>query len=411
MTTPGKCRILYVNHTGHVSGAERVLINTLRILDQRRYDAVVTCPTYGGLIEEIDKLGIKSIPMPMIHARFAWRPDRLILSVSTIAAAVWALRETIRSVAPDLIHANSIRAGIVATLAAAGTGMSVIWHAHDTLPSSVMSTAVRALVLFARHTCVIAVSNATGRQFRGRFPISGKVHTIHNGINLSQFTGNQSSRRIFREKLGLSENEFLVCAIGQICARKGLLELVDAVRRSRAEAPNMHLAIVGRVVFQHEAGYLDELLKAVREWGLDDRVHLYGEVRDVPGVLHSSDLMVLNSRDEPFGLVVVESMAAGTPVLATCVGGIPEIIQDCENGWLVEPGDSGELAARLVELSQKKRSELHRVAERAQHITCPQFSLDRYKNELESLYVNLESHGYRTRHQPSIPLPLKSGSH
>lgn len=409
MNTSIKSRILFVNHTGHLSGAERVLINTLQTLDQRRYEAVVTCPSYGGLIEEIDRLGVKWIPMPMIEARFSWRPDRLMLSVSSIASAVRALRKTIVAVAPRLVHANSVRAGIVATLAAAGTGTQVVWHVHDTLPQDLISTAVRTLVLFSRQTCAIAVSNSTGRQFRGRFPIGGRIHIIHNGIDLDKFAGDRPSRRIFRERLGLSDDDFLVCAIGQICARKGLLELVDAVRRSAARVPNLYLAIVGRVVFQHEAGYLDELLRTVRELGLEGRVHLYGEVRDVPGVLHSSDLMVLNSRDEPFGLVVVEAMAAGTPVLATRVGGIPEIIQDTENGWLVEPGDSGELAARLVELSQN-RSGLHRAAERALHITCPKFSLDRYKSELESLYEALESRGHRVRHQLSIPLPLKSGS-
>ncbi len=410
MNTSRRSRILYVNHTGHVSGAERVLINTLRTLDQRRYEPIVACPSYGGLADEVGRLGVKSIPMPLIQARFAWRPDKLLLSAANIAEAVRTLRNTIRTVAPHLIHANSVRAGIVATLAAAGMRTSVIWHVHDTLPRHPLSTAVRALILCARHTYVIAVSDATGRRFRGHFPIAGKIRTIHNGIDLGQFTGSASSRRIYREKLGLSDEDFLVCAIGQICERKGLLGLVDAVRRSLTEAPNINLAIVGRVVFLHEAGYLDELLGAVRAWGIEDRVHFYGEVHDVPGVLHSSDLMVLNSRDEPFGLVVVEAMACGTPVLATRVGGIPEIIEDTSNGWLVEPGDSSELAARLVELSQN-RSELRRAAERALHITCPKFSLDRYKSELESLYIALESRAHRNRHQFGIPLLLKSGSH
>lgn len=410
MITSRRSRILYVNHTGHVSGAERVLINTLRTLDQRRFEPIVACPSYGGLAEEVDRLGVKSIPMPLIQARFAWRPDKLLLSVSTIADAVRALRDTIRTVGPHLIHANSVRAGIVSTLAAAGTRTPVIWHVHDILPQHLLSTGVRSLVFCARHTHVIAVSNATGRRFRGHFPIAGKIRIIHNGIELDQFAGSTSSRRVFREKLGLSDEDFLVCAIGQICERKGLLGLVDAVRRSLAEVPNIHLAIVGRVVFQHEAGYLDNLLDAVRAWGIEDHVHFYGEVRDVPGVLHSSDLMVLNSRDEPFGLVVVEAMASGTPVLATRVGGIPEIIEETSNGWLVEPGDSSELAVRLVELSEN-RSELRRVAERALHITCPKFSLDRYKGELESLYVALESRAHRDRHQFGIPLPLKSGSH
>ena len=91
---------------------------------------------------------------------------------------------------------------------------------------------------------------------------------------------------------------------------------------------------------------------ASRLLGIENRVHFTGELCDVSGVLQASDLLVLNSRDEPFGLVLIEAMACGTPVLATRVGGIPEIVTDSENGWLIESGDPAALASTLLELSR-----------------------------------------------------------
>lgn len=93
----------------------------------------------------------------------------------------------------------------------------------------------------------------------------------------------------------------------------------------------------------------------------------------------------MNSRQEPFGLVLIEAMSSGTPVLATRVGGVPEIVSDKENGWLVEPGDTAGLAARLMELSTN-RNALERSAKIGRTITCPQFALERFQRNLSRLY-------------------------
>ena len=188
--------------------------------------------------------------------------------------------------------------------------------------------------------------------------------------------------------MGLSDNDFLVCAVGQICSRKGLLELIDALRRISTLAPDVHLAIVGKVVFQHEEVYLDALLAASRAPGIEGRVHFTGELHDVSPALQAADLLVLNSRDEPFGLVLIEAMASGTPVLATRVGGIPEIVTDAENGWLIESGDTNALALKLLELS-RSRHLLSQVAQTAQRTTCPHFSSERFHRDLAKFYAEL----------------------
>jgi glycosyltransferase involved in cell wall biosynthesis len=390
MSAFGKTRILYVNHTGLVSGAEKVLIDILHGLNRDLYEPIVTCPAHGGLATEVVALGVAWLPMPAMEARFARRPGNALRAVAPLFRSVAWLRKLIRTLSPDLIHANSVRAGIVSSLAALGTGTPVVWHVHDTLPRHPVSTAIRACVLLMRGTQVVAISNATAVKFCGSFPLGKKVRTIYNGVELSRFPARQSGRSAFRDRLKISDEDFLICAIGQICERKGLLELVEAVQRISAQAPRMHLAIVGKVVFRHEEKYLDALLGAVTASGIADRLHFAGELRDVSSALQGADLLVLNSRDEPFGLVLIEAMATGTPVLATRVGGIPEIVTDAEDGWLVESGDTAALAMKILDLSQN-RGMLWRAAERAQSITCSRFSLDRFQGDIARLYAELSA--------------------
>lgn len=409
MSPLSKTRILYINHTGHVSGAERVLLDTLKAAKRGRFEPIVMCPADGDLAEEIFAERVEWLPLPSIRVRFALRPDQMIRALSPMYKAVVGVRKQIRAIIPDLIHANSVRAGIVATLAAAGTGTPVIWHVHDTLPRHPVSVLIRMFAYAFRRTRLIAVSRATARRFCGRFPIEGKVRVIHNGVDLARFAPDASGGRAFREELGLSDGDFLVCAVGQICERKGLLELLDALRRIRMRVPHVHLAIVGKVVFRHEESYLRRLRDSVKSWGLEDRVHFCGERTDVPSVLKGSDLLVLNSRDEPFGLVLVEAMACGTPVLAARVGGIPEIISDAENGWLVEPGNPEALASRLLQLSSIT-DELRRVADHAQRVSCREFSLERYQNELTAAYAELMSRRDKSGHREINPVFARSGN-
>jgi glycosyltransferase involved in cell wall biosynthesis len=383
-----KTRILYVNHTGLVSGAEKVLLNLLRGIDRDRYEPIVVSPTQGDLCAEVFALGVEWFPIPAIDARFATRPDRLLRTLAPLVKTVTAIRTRIRELSPDIVHANSVRAGIASTIAAIGTGKPVIWHVHDTLPQHPASMAIRGFVRLARNTQVIAVSNATAKAFCGSARVEKKVRTVYNGVDLERFRSQNPESQRFRTKLGLSQDDFLVCAVGQICSRKGLHGLIDAFQLIHEQSPQLHLAIVGKVVFRHEEEYLKALQDKAQASGGSDRIHFVGEMHDVSSAMQAANLLVLNSWDEPFGLVLVEAMASGTPVLATRVGGIPEIVTDAETGWLIERGDTDGLALKLFELS-RNRDALVCAALRAQHTTCPRFSLERFQSEMARYYSEL----------------------
>jgi L-malate glycosyltransferase len=398
-----KTRIVYFNHTGLVSGAECILVNMLKVLDRSRYEACVLCPSHGDLADRVREEGLPCSEVPRIHARFSRRPGMLCRSIASLMLVIVQMRERILRSDPDIIHANSPRAGIVATLATIGTGRTVIWHVHDILPDRFVSTAIRLIAFLSRRTQVIGVSNATTIAFCGKLPFKQRARTIYNGTDLDKFPLKQPGSSAFRRSVGIPQNAFLICALGQICERKGLLELLEAFEQIYSAAPTARLAIVGKAVFAHEEQYRRALIKKAETSGIGDRVYFTGQ-RDVSAVLQAADLLVLNSHHEPFGLVLVEAMSSGTPVLATRVDGIPEIVTDAENGWLVESGDTHRLAARLLELSRDPIA-LNKVAEVAHRETCPRFSLARFKGELHSFYAQLTSvpdAQWKVRNQPAL---------
>jgi glycosyltransferase involved in cell wall biosynthesis len=394
MSATRQTRVAYVNHTGAVSGAERVLINMVRGLDRATYEPIVICPLDGDLARMLKTEDVACVALPAVYARFTWRPDRLWKAVVSLTRAIIALRTTLSKLNPDIVHANGLRAGIIVSIASIATGRKVMWHIHDNLPRHPLSSLIRFSALLLRPARVVAVSNSTAKAFCGPFSFKGRISTIHNGIDLSRFPLKNADSLRLRDALGVPEDAFLICAVGQICARKGLLELVSAFEMAHTHAPRMHLVIAGSVVFEHERGYFDLLCATAAAPQIAGHVHFAGHVQDVSALLQTADLLVLNSHEEPFGLVLIEAMSSGTPVLATRVGGVPEIVKDSENGWLVDKSDTAALARKLLELSQS-RSLLEKTALHARKVTCQQFALEKFHGKLHRFYAELISSNER----------------
>jgi glycosyltransferase involved in cell wall biosynthesis len=406
MTRLDPIRVAYVNHTGAVSGAEKVLINMVRGLDRKVYEPVVICPENGDLPLILKAENIACEPMPLIQARFTWLPGEFWRAIASLTRAIGALRRILSRIDPDILHANGLRAGIAASMASIGTRRKIVWHIHDNLPHHPISMLLRVAAMALRPARIVAVSDSTARAFCGPFSFKGMVSTIHNGVDLAQYPLKGADRDFKRASIGIPHGAFLICAVGQICARKGLLELVQAFKMAHAQAPEMHLVIAGSVVFDHEKEYFRRLQRAAVAPAVAGSVHFAGQIQNVSALLQSADLLVLNSQEEPFGLVLIEAMSSGTPVLATRAGGIPEIVMDSENGWLVDKTDTPGLAKKLVELSRNKE-DLVRVAQNAREVTCPQFSLARFEARLHSFYSELMPDERNTAGSPEWASPYR----
>jgi glycosyltransferase involved in cell wall biosynthesis len=379
-------KILFYNHTAQVSGAERLLLMILSRLDRATFDAVVVCPKGGPLAETVSGLSTRVETVQGLDARFTWRVDRLFRYLKSFCEVISQLRQRVIANKPDLIHANSIRSGLVATAATVGLGTRVVWHLHDLLPRHPFSTAIRCFALLSARTQMIGVSQAVAANFRGAFfPLQRRITVLLNAIDLDQFYPNPSDAQKKRDELGLSKTEMLIGIVGQITPRKGQLELLRAFAQVLVDVPSGRLLVVGVPLFNGDAEYLKLLERTAGQLGIEHHVSLLGARSDVASIMQALDLLVINSSAEPFGLVALEAMACGTAVLATNTGGLPEIIEHDKNGWLVPLRDERSLEAAIVSLASQPALR-RRLAEQARKSVTSRFSADRYMSALQGFY-------------------------
>lgn len=379
-------RVLFYNHTGQVSGAERVLLMILSRLNREAVDPVVVCPGSGPLAAMVLELGVRVQTARVLEARFTWRVAQLLRCCKSFFAVIGEFRQRVKVIQPDLIHANSIRAGLVATAATVGMETRILWHLHDMLPRHPLSTLIRVFAALSSRAQMIAVSEAVGRNFRGRFRLlKNRVRVILNAIDLEQFKTDQAARRLVRRELRLRESDVLIGIVGQLTPRKGQLELLRAFAGALPEMPPSVLLVAGAPLFNRDHEYSQEITHASSQLGIKDRMRMLGARSDIARIMQSLDLLVVNSRVEPFGLVILEAMACGTPVLATAVDGIPEIIEHGSNGWLVPPQDERLLQEALVHLTNRPGLR-EQLAEKGKDHVAMHFSADRYLRELLNHY-------------------------
>lgn len=383
-------KVLLYNHTGQVSGAERMLLMILARLDHRDFDPLLICPEQGPLRKMATNLGVPVESIPRLEARFTWRVDRLLRYLTSFLLVIRQLRRKVASTNPDLIHANSIRAGLVATAATLGMGTRVFWHLHDLLPRHPLSTGVRIFAFLCARTRMIAVSMAVKENFAGALiGLKSRITVVLNAIEVERFQPDQIARQQVRDELNLSEHQPVVGIVGQLTPRKGQLELIRAFAKVAAESPKAILLVAGAPLFNRDHEYEQLLKDTALQLGIEDRVRLLGARKDVAAVMQALDLLVINSSAEPFGLVALEAMACGTPVVAAACDGLAEIIEHGVNGWLVPTGDEETLVASIVSLSRQPglRAQL---AEQGKKDVASRFSSDRYVTELQALYHSNE---------------------
>ncbi len=242
----------------------------------------------------------------------------------------------------DLLHSHMSRAHAFGVLLKMATGIPVIATAHN-----------RSFQLhWTFNDFVIANSQATSRYQRTINRVSAqKMKTIYCFTDLERFnTITPQDVRIAARHLQNTPDDFLVGLVGEVVARKGHLYLFRAIQRLCDEIPNFRLALVGR--FAREESYVKQLRSILLKHGLYRRVKWCGLRTNVQDFMAAFELTVVPSIEEPLGLVALESLAAGTPVVAADTGGLPEIVQHQKSGLVVPPKNPEALADAIIELSR-----------------------------------------------------------
>jgi L-malate glycosyltransferase len=345
-------RVLYVNHTGLQSGAE---IAAIRLLENLGADLepIVACPD-GPFAEAVRARGIAWRALPGVEASLSLSPRNLGRGCAGLARGAIALRRIARESRVDLVHALTVRAGMLAALSGVRASAPLIVTVQDVLPAHAVSRVV-ARLLERSATAIIVDSRYVEERWLGRSGAACPIEVVYPPGDPERFHPRAIDRASARGALGLRADGPLIGMIGQITPWKAQDDAVRTLGELRERFPSAELVIAGAVLFGSSRydnhGFEASIRSLSTELGLTGEVHMLGHCDDVPSVLASLDLLLVPSWEEPFGLVVVEAMSSGVPVIATNLGGPAEIITDGVDGLLLAPRSPGlwaHEAARLL---------------------------------------------------------------
>jgi glycosyltransferase involved in cell wall biosynthesis len=333
-----------------------------------------------------------------LRAGAAWRgelgkilaADKQLLLPLTNAVDVqsaWQLADFIRRERIEIVHAHLARDYSLAALAVRLSRMraKLVLTRHVLFPINRLHK-----FLLPRETVFIAVSGAVQNQLLEQRIVSAEsVKLVYNGIDTRRFADVRRTfdRRTFLEKLELSPDRRYVGIVGEITPHKGQIDFVRAAALVAEKHLDVDFLIVGRDSAAGEE-HLAELKKLIDELDLTARVKLLGWFDDVAEILCAFDVFVSASRVEPFGLVIVEAMAAGLPVVATKSEGAQEILNEGETGKLVSIGDAQNIA-NAVSFFLENKEAAQTTGRRAEIAARENFDLARMITETEKVYADL----------------------
>jgi len=356
-------RIVQICSARDLGGGEKHLADLANALATRGHDVYALVVPRSPLCVELSALPKQNIvELPMRN------------SLNLIS--VFKLARFLRERRIEIIHAHMARDYPLAALAASradGTQLVLTRHVLFQLHKSHRLT----LRNVAR---VIAVSRAVFDSLRAQRVFDrSKITVVYNGIDVDRFAG---SRKVTTDKD--QDARFRVGMIGHIAPIKGHKEFLRAAAIVCQRRDDVDFVIVGE-----DKSYRGEnrrrIEKLIAELKIGPRVKLLGWTNEVEKVLGTFDLFVSPARAEPFGLSIVEAMAAGVPVLATMSEGACEIIEPDQTGRLVPLRDVDALAGAIDELLSDPQ-ECERLSANAQHAACERFSLARMVDETEDVY-------------------------
>lgn len=334
-------------------------------LDRKRFASTVGLFASGWLKERCESLGLPTVVVPM-EGQWDLR---------------WIVRccRIVRRQNISLIHAHEFRANAFGAVVSKLCGIPLVGtvHGKNYYPDHAKRRVAYRWVSRTAH--MVAVSHDLQRFLEERIGVPhDRITVIHNGVDMIPQRSPDQVRQL-RSELGIGEDTFVLGIVGSLYPIKGHAYLFKALGPVLAQYPEARLLVIGQ-------GELEQTLKQqVADLGIDKAVSFLGLRNDVPRLLPALDLFVLPSLSEGLSVALLEAMSAGVPILASKVGGNPEIVIDGETGYLVLPERSEELSARILELVRNR--DLTRLCgERGRNWVAQEFTTARMLERYQDLY-------------------------
>ena len=335
-------------------------------------------------LETAKKQGIKIINVPSLVRRISPIND---------VRACFALFRHIRKIEPHIVHTHTSKAGVLARLAAWMARVPVIIHTpHGHVfyghfarsLSSIFLQMEKSLGKITHHQ--IALTPEEGKDYVNLgVAKSRNIAVIHSGVDLNCFKRSATESNPKRNEIGISADSLVVGYVGWLIPIKGVPYLISAMARVVKQHPKSLLVLVGKGDDKGEEEI--RLKEQVENLGLATDVRFLGWRSDVNEIMACFDIFVLPSLNEGMGRVLVEAMAAGLPIVASRVGGIPDLVKHGENGLLVPPANPSALEQAISDLLSDKPSR-KRMGETGKRM-CRPYSAEAMVEQIDDLYKAL----------------------
>lgn len=333
--------ILFIHSSSELYGSDRSLLNIVKNLDKSKFSIHVVLPCQGPLVEEMTKLpDVKvSIFEIAVLRRKNFSPLGMLAYAKDFFKSFFFVKRYIKANKIDVVDTNTAVV-FPGAVAAKFCRKKSVWHIREIIKSR-FENKIISLVMRLFSDVIVANSKATGAALR--VP-QKKVQVVYNAVGDAKFD----------RLIGKDDDKIIVGMAGRINRWKGQKLFVDAAEIVAKQKTNVSFEIAGDV-YQGEDFIREDLVSYIKEKKLDQTVLLDGLVQDMPSFYRKLDVFVLPSlQPEPFGLVVIEAMSYGLPVIATNHGGPTEIIENGKEGYLVRYDNANEMAERILELVNDK---------------------------------------------------------
>ena len=381
-------RVMNVVPTLLCGGTETQFMTLARALDTNRFSVRFACLRRWGPF--VDELSQRGIPL-----------DEYKVSTFRSPAALMQQARFARDVRRhqiDIVHTYSFYGNVFAVPPGRIAAPVVVASVRDRgLYLTPMQLRLQRYVCRLAHR-VLVNADAVKRWLAEDGVPASRISVIPNGIDLSRFETPANPAEI-RRSLGVPEQAKLVAVVSRLHPLKGIEDFLEAAIVIAGRYPDVYFLVVGEPSPVNDRTYLDTLIERAKQTGLERRVIFTGLRSDVPALLSAVDVSVMPSLNEALSNVLLESMAAGAPVVATDVGGTTEALKDGYSGLVIPPAKPAAMAAAIDQLLSNPPL-ARELGASARRTIADRFSLDRMVAATAEVYEDLlyERH-QRRRHQ------------
>lgn len=347
-------------------------------IDNSRFELELICPPYSIMREEVERLGFKVYVVDM---------KREINLINDYKSYV-QIKKLLKEIKPDIIHTHSSKAGVIGRLASYNSGIPNIYNSHGWSFSMNVSESKKRFYAFIEKICakycnyIVNISEEEQKlALKYNICSENKMKVIFNGIDINKYNIDFDRNKILN-KLNIPKDSYIVGMVGRLTKQKSPETFIEIALWLKDRIKNSHFILVG------DGELRDDLEEMIAKLNIKDKVTITGWTNEVNKLISIFDIGILTSKWEGFGLVLAEYMAARKPIVATNIGGIPNVIQDKYNGELVDTNDINAFCDSIIKI--KNNDGLRKTyIENGYRVVSENFTIDRVVQEHEKLYLKL----------------------